>query len=88
MIPTSGGEVPILEVEGLQAPNMGHDLDDPDKSEKCEHVVRVDWIRTHPRTDFYWEPGFFANQNIAARFRDANTLRRLEEHFDVAEDET
>jgi hypothetical protein len=47
--------------------------------------VRFEWIQTHPRTEAYWETGFFANRNTAAKFRDTKTLRRLEEHFGVTE---
>ncbi len=82
-----GVAVPILEAHGLRSKNMGHNLNDPDKADRCEYVVRVEWIETHGREEAFWEPGFFANQNTAAKFRDTKTLRRLQEHFGV-DDET
>jgi hypothetical protein len=86
VVKADGGEVPLLQAAELQAPNMGHNLSGPDRTERCEYVVRVEWIRTHPRAEAFWEPGFFANQNTAAKFRDTKTLRALEEHFGVSEE--
>jgi hypothetical protein len=84
---THQGEVPLLEAPGLRASNMGHNLNDPDRVDRCEYAVRVEWIKTHPRTEAFWEPGFFANQNTAAKFRDTKTLKRLEEHFGLTNEE-
>jgi hypothetical protein len=86
MVRTDGGEVPILRAPGLQATHMDQHLNDPDKADRCEHIVRVEWIETHDREDAFWEQGFFANQNTAAKLRDTKTLRRLEEHFGVADE--
>jgi hypothetical protein len=88
LIKTETGELPILEAPGLLAPNIGHNLNDPDKIDRCEYFVRVEWMQTHARSEAYWEPGFFANQNTAAKFRDTKTLKHLEEHFGVAEEES
>jgi hypothetical protein len=76
-VSVNGHEVPLLDAE-LDAPNMGHDRDDP---EKCEYAVPVKWVKTVPREDHFWEPNLFANQNTAARLRDTETLARLEQHF-------
>jgi hypothetical protein len=78
LVPTSSGEVSILEATGLEAPNMDHD---PEGSDRCEYVVRVEWLVAHPRTDAFWEKGLFANQNTATKLRDSHTLQRLEQHF-------
>jgi hypothetical protein len=77
----NGYSTPILEVEDLEAPGIGHDADDPDKR---EYLVRVEWEKTSPREDAFWEPGLFANQNTAVRMRDTHTIKRLEEHFGIS----
>lgn len=79
-----GVDTPILRADGLRASNMGHNLGDPDR---CEYVVRVEWLKTHPRDKAFWEPGLFANQNTAAKLRDMNTIKRLEQHFQLTDAE-
>jgi hypothetical protein len=74
-----GAKVPILQAE-ITAPDMGHDLDDP---EKCEYVVPVKWIRDEPVGNAFMKPGLFANQNTAARLRDTDTISSLEQHFEL-----
>jgi len=76
-VAVDGSEVPILQAP-LVAQSMDHDLEDPDKQ---EYVVRVEWEKTHPRNDAFWERGLFANQNTAVKLRDTGTIKRLEEHF-------
>lgn len=79
----SGVDIPILEAQ-VTAPEMGHDLED---HEKCEYLVPIEWIKTVPQSERFWEPGLFANQNTAARLRDTETIARLEQHFGLnAED--
>ena len=78
----NGQEIPILDAE-ITAPEMGHDLGDPDK---CDYLVRVEWIKTVSRAEHFWEPGLFANQNTAARLRDTETITRVERHFGVSTD--
>ena len=41
-----------------------------------------------PASQAYREPGFFANQNTAARFRHRATLEKLYAHFDVSAPES
>lgn len=78
-----------VEIEGravpiLKAPLETPDLEDHAREEQYfEHFVRVDWIKTVPRSQAVWEPGMFANQNIVCRMRNAFTLRRLGERFDL-----
>ncbi|MFS0895014.1 hypothetical protein [Microbacterium sp. 179-I 3D3 NHS] len=52
-----------------------------------EWVVPVEWIRTVPQADAYWEKGLFANQNSACKLRQEFTLYRLAQHFDVHNDD-
>ncbi len=79
VVKVDGRETPILEAQ-LKAKNMEHDLDDPDR---CEHLVRVDWLKTLPTEEAYWEKGMFANQNTACRLRNRFTLERLKQHFNL-----
>jgi len=73
-----GQKMPILDDPGLTATNMSHDVGD---AEKDEFLVRIDWLKTYPREDAFWEQGLFANQNSAVKLRDTHTIKRLEEHF-------
>lgn len=81
-VDVDGISKPILEVP-LRAPNMARELGDP---ERCEYVVRIDWIKTVRREDAYWEPGFFANQNTVCRLRQPLTLEKLYERFGVSDE--
>jgi hypothetical protein len=62
----------------LQAPNMGKNAGE---AKLCEYVVRVEWLKTHPRDQAYWEKGMFANQNTVCKLRNKFTLERLIKHF-------
>lgn len=44
----NGMEGPTLDVEDLEAPNMGENADDPELSE-C--LVRVEWLKTLPANE-------------------------------------
>jgi len=74
-----GRETPILEAP-IVATNMSDRADDP---ERCAYFVRVDWVKTVPREQAFWEAGMFANQNSAAKLRQQFTLERLIEHFEL-----
>ena len=43
----------------------------------------VEWIKTVPREQAYWEKGLFAIQHTACRLRNQFTLERLVQHFDL-----
>ncbi len=72
-----GKETPILEAP-LKASHLSEHAQDP---EKYEHFVRVEWLKTHPIAEAYWEKGLFANQNTVCRLRNRFTLDRLQRHF-------
>lgn len=55
----------------------------PDDLEKCEYLVRVEWIKTLPEDQAYWEKGLRANQNSAFKLKNAYTLNKLVEFFDL-----
>ena len=76
-VQVDGNTVPLLEAH-LVAPNMDDNADDPDR---CEYVVRVQWIKTVNSDQAIWETGMFANQNTVCRLRNSFTLERLIEHF-------
>ena len=74
-----GGELrSIVDVSDLRAPNMAEGSDNPERS---KYVVGVDWIRTVPREQAFWEAGLFANQNTACRLRDESTIQRVAHAF-------
>jgi hypothetical protein len=83
-VDTPSGRRLILGAPDLKAPDMGHNADNPDM---WERVVRVKWIDSRPIGEAFWEPGFFANQNTAAKFRNAPTLERLKEHFNITDED-
>jgi hypothetical protein len=74
-----GQVVPILDAP-LTATRLGEDAD---SDELCEHLVRVEWIKTLPRDKAIWEKGMFANQNTVVRLRDQFTLERLIDSLDI-----
>jgi hypothetical protein len=80
-VQVDGRDVPILEAP-LSATNMGEDADDPELS---EYLVRVKWITTRSRGRALWEKGMFANQNVVAKLRQAFTLQRLNEEFELGD---
>lgn len=78
-VEVEGAPTNILEAP-LNATNMGWEADDP---ERCEYLVRVDWIDTRPKEEAFWEKGMFANQNVVAKLRQPLTLKLLAETFDL-----
>ncbi|MGE7834937.1 endonuclease NucS domain-containing protein [Viridibacillus arvi] len=62
----------------LKALNMLHDSEDPDK---CEYIVKVEWIRTVLKEDAYWIKGLKANQNSAYKLRSQYTIEKVSEFF-------
>lgn len=78
-VEVEGQRRPILEVP-LQAEHMGEDASDPEQS---EYLARVRWIDVRDREEALWEKGMFANQNVVARLRQAFTIQRLNDAFDV-----
>jgi hypothetical protein len=70
-------EIPILNAP-LKASNMGENAEDLDL---CEYIVRVEWIKTFPRNQAYWEKGLFAIQHTACRLTNAFTIEKLSKYF-------
>lgn len=62
-----------------------HQGDDVD--ENAEWVVPVQWTKTVPEKDAYWEKGMFASQHSACKLRQEFTLDRLAQHFGIHDDE-
>ncbi|MCF6270399.1 MAG: endonuclease NucS [Melioribacteraceae bacterium] len=60
--------------------------DNSNDLEKCEYLVRVEWIKTKPEEKAYWEKGLRANQNSAFKLRNKFTLEKLIEHFELDEE--
>lgn len=77
-----GELTPILDAP-LEAPEMGDEADDPERS---EYLVAVRWLDTRPREEAVWEKGMFANQNVVAKLRQPFTLQRLTEVFSTDPD--
>lgn len=78
-VTADGAPVPL----SAQALAGSYTHQDSEADEDAEWVVPVQWIRTVPLTDAYWEKGFFANQNSACKLRQEFTLDRLAQRFDV-----
>lgn len=70
-------DVSILDAP-LKATRMGENLEDLDL---CEHLVRVEWIKTVPKNKAYWEKGLFASQHTACRMTSSFTIAKLSQHF-------
>lgn len=72
-------EVPILKAP-LVATQMGKHADDPEMS---PYLVRVEWTKTVPREEAYWEKRLFAIQHTACRMRNQFTIECLTRHFEI-----
>jgi hypothetical protein len=72
---------PLLELP-LASPALDLSLDDP---ERCEHVVRVDWIRAVPEEQAFWEKGMFAIPISACPLRQSFTIEKVTRHFELPE---
>jgi len=76
-----------VEVDGerksiLEAPfsdaHLERDKDDP---ERCEYLVRVDWLATRPLEEAVWDTGLFANQMTVCKLRDQATIDFVLRHL-------
>jgi uncharacterized protein with ParB-like and HNH nuclease domain/predicted transport protein len=77
-VEVDGQKVPILEAPLAEPEKMTHDADNP---ELCEHLVRVDWVKTRPVDEAVWQSGLFTNQMPACKLRDRETIKYVEESF-------
>jgi hypothetical protein len=76
-----GKIVPLLKAP-LSATGMATTADD---LEMCSYLVRIEWIKTVPRQEVYWEKGLFAIQHTACRMRNQFTIERLTDHFGIGD---
>jgi hypothetical protein len=58
---------------------------DSDDLDKCEYLVKVDWINKVPESEAYWEKGMRANQNSAFKLKSEFTLEKLVRFFGLDE---
>lgn len=58
---------------------------DVDDLEKCEYMVKVDWVKTVPENKAFWEKGMRANQNSAFKLKSEFTLEKLVKFFGLDE---
>jgi hypothetical protein len=61
---------------------MGDNSEDVDLS---EYLVRVEWLKAVPKSEAYWEKGFFALQHTACRLTSSFTIERLAKHFGLGD---
>lgn len=74
----------ILEI-GARIGNKVLYAEDPDR---CEYLVRVNWLKTVPENQAIKEKGFFGNQNTVARPTKpkwSHTVARLTERFGITD---
>ena len=71
----------ILDVD-LHCSSIKHD---PENLETCEYLVRIDWIKTIPEKEAYWEKGLRANQNSAFKLKNKFTIEKLIKLFEIEE---
>jgi hypothetical protein len=83
LVDFNGVPTPILKMPNLP-PEMARTIDD---MERCEYLVRVEWVKTLPMDQGIWEKGMFANQNSACKLRSQFTIDRLTEIFKLADEE-
>lgn len=76
------GEGKPLSEMPLSSPSATDHLDDP---ELAEWAVGVKWINTFPKDQAKTFKGVFANQNVACKLRQPETVEFLIKEFDVQE---
>lgn len=54
-----------------------------DGDDDAEWVVPVEWARSAPESQAFWQKGMFASQHSACKLRQEFTLSLLEDHFGV-----
>jgi hypothetical protein len=52
-----------------------------DNVDLCSYLVRIEWLKTNPEDQAYWEKGLRANQNSVFKLKNAFTLKKLQDHF-------
>ena len=82
-VEVDGVSVPILEAPFAEPERLTHDADNP---ELCEHVVRIEWLRTRSIEEAIWQAGLFTNQVPACKLRDNQTIEYLEQAFGLDAD--
>ena len=78
-----GQNVLLANVANLKAPGISHDAQDEILR---EYVVRVKWEKTLPREDAYRESGMFYGRNTVCKLKNAFTLEKLRQHFQLGEE--
>ena len=79
-VEVNGQKVPILEAPLAEPEKVTHDADNP---ALCEHLVRVEWVKTRPTGEAAWQAGLFTNQIPVCKLRDQDTIEYLEEAFSL-----
>jgi hypothetical protein len=82
-VEVDGQRRPILEAPLSDPEAVRHDADDP---ERCEHLVRVEWLKTRLIENAVWKSGLFTNQVPACKLRDQETIEYLEQAFGLDSD--
>lgn len=83
-VEVDGKRVPILEAPLADFQAVAHDADNP---ELCEHLVRVEWLKTRAVDEAVWQSGLFTNQVTACKLRDPKTIEYLEDAFGIVRSE-
>ena len=78
MVEHNGKTIPLTKAP-LESKRMGKG--DQSDHDKAEYMVRIEWIKTLPIEQAYWEKGMFANQNTVTKLRNKFTLDKLIKHF-------
>ena len=81
VVEVDGERKPILEAPFSDA-NLVRDVDDP---ERCEYLVRVDWLARRSLEEAVWEAGLFANQMTVCKLRDQLTIDFVLERLGLAQ---
>jgi hypothetical protein len=79
-VDVDGERKPILEAPFSDA-NLVRDVDD---LERCEYLVRVNWLARRSLEEAVWEAGLFANQMTVCKLRDQVTIDFVLERLGLA----
>jgi predicted transport protein len=80
-VDVDGERKPILEAPFSDATLMR----DKDDLQRCEYLVRVDWLARRPLDEAVWDTGLFANQMTVCKLRDQVTIDFVLQHLGLSQ---
>jgi hypothetical protein len=81
-VKVDGKDTPILSSPLKSISMKKRDQNNPDTA---EYLVPVEWLKTVPLEQAFWEKGMYGNQNTVTKLRNQFTLEKLVKRFGLEE---